>query len=237
MATAPLTASDFAFESAPSNSGAILVARRSTIAHWLTMSPERQRAVLRRYQGRAWGSDLGRCPGLAHFRQFVPYPEAHPKTRLLLLGLEVNFAILRAEGQFDESNSTETGRVVLELARRAERELGHLALSLKTAAGNLEVSPNHLGRIFRRVTGLPFRRFLHGIRVLRTASFLANSTLSAGEIATHLGHVQSSNLSREYRKAIGLWATEFRQLCTAPDTAGGGRRCASFTDVCVKLNR
>ncbi len=171
---------------------------------WLALPLGEQREFVCRYLiqrdrvGREHPFDLN------HFRSFSPYPETAPETRLFLCGVEANLAILRAERAAKEEAPTAAGRVVLELIRQVDRQMGHIGLSLKTAAFDCRMSRNHIGFVFKRVSGMSFRKFLLIVRIVHGARLRYFARVPIRQIAASLGYSGGSLFSSQLRCVLGL---------------------------------
>jgi AraC-like DNA-binding protein/CheY-like chemotaxis protein len=77
-------------------------------------------------------------------------------------------------------------------------------LSLATLAKVAGCSRWHLCRMFRNVTGRPFRAFLTELRLERARELLLTSELSITEIAHEVGFYDLSHLDRAFRRRFGI---------------------------------
>ncbi|WP_144051781.1 helix-turn-helix transcriptional regulator [Fibrisoma limi] len=84
-------------------------------------------------------------------------------------------------------------------------------LPLTVYADQLGVSPNHLNKAVREVTGQPASTLITEARLLEAKVLLRHSDQPVGEIAFRLGFNDQSYFSRFFRKATGLTPQEFRK--------------------------
>ncbi len=83
-------------------------------------------------------------------------------------------------------------------------------LSLTKTADLLSVTPNYLGRIFRRDMGVPFNTYLNTIRMRYACSLLLFSDITAKEIAEMSGYLSQEYFYSVFKKRFGITPTEYR---------------------------
>ena len=93
------------------------------------------------------------------------------------------------------------------LARLAE------PLSLGALAGELHVSPFHLTRVFRELTGRTLTTYLHDLRLRVAIDRLGEESLS--RLAADLGYCSPSHFSDRFRGAFGMAPSQLRNLMEA----------------------
>jgi len=103
-------------------------------------------------------------------------------------------------------------RWAMEIMRRNLR--GTLAVS--DVARNLNVSREHLSRVFCETTGMRVGDYLRRERVREACRMLRESTLSVKEISRELGFSAQTNFSRAFREVIGSTPVEYRRGAGLP---------------------
>lgn len=94
-------------------------------------------------------------------------------------------------------------------ARRLARIEGFVAanlhrnLSLAELASVLDLSPAHLGRIFRLATGRTLHQHLTHRRIEKAQELLATTDLPPGEIALRTGFADQPHFSKAFRRVVG----------------------------------
>lgn len=68
----------------------------------------------------------------------------------------------------------------------------------------------HMGRLFRRLTGKSFRRYLSELRVEKAMELLAESTHDVKAVAAMVGYSDPNYFSRDFRARAGCTPIEFR---------------------------
>ncbi len=84
-------------------------------------------------------------------------------------------------------------------------------LSLKDIAGQADVSPEHLVRLYRRYERITPIQYLWRIRIQRATELLTSTGLTVTEIAHLSGFKTSHHLARLLKQATGKTASEIRR--------------------------
>jgi AraC-like DNA-binding protein len=110
--------------------------------------------------------------------------------------------------------STRRGRVELVEAAK-DLLLARLGepLSLIALAHDLNVSPFHLTRVFRELTGRTLTAYLHDLRLRAAVDRLGEESLS--RIAADLGYCTPSHFSDRFRGAFGMPPSQLRNFMEA----------------------
>jgi AraC-like DNA-binding protein len=90
-------------------------------------------------------------------------------------------------------------------------------LSLSALAGELHVSPFHLTRVFRELTGRTLTQYLHDLRLRNAVERLGEASLA--RLAADLGYCSASHFSDRFRDTFGMTPSQLRNLMEA-DAAG-----------------
>ncbi|MFW5856720.1 MAG: helix-turn-helix transcriptional regulator, partial [Planctomycetota bacterium] len=96
-------------------------------------------------------------------------------------------------------------------ARRAIRESPNGTLNVSELAAGLGVSPEHLGRVFRRETGTTPLRTILRRRMRLAAEWLVVDGLSVKETAARLGYDTPSHFARAFRRVTGVAPRDYRR--------------------------
>lgn len=86
--------------------------------------------------------------------------------------------------------------------------------SLEQLAAEVNLSPFHFSRVFRRATGLPPHAWLKQRR-LEQARALLRSGCAPLQVALQLGFSDQSHLSRQFKQSYGVSPGEYRRACAA----------------------
>jgi AraC-like DNA-binding protein/PAS domain-containing protein len=103
---------------------------------------------------------------------------------------------------------------IVRLAEDASRYMReHLAESvdLSSLSGVLAVSPDHLGRVFKRYMGTTPHQFLIDLRLEAAEGLLAESDLTVTQIAWRVGFASPSHFVTTFRARTGTTPLKFRR--------------------------
>ena len=89
---------------------------------------------------------------------------------------------------------------------------GDTNLSVHALSDDLRLSTHYLGQLFRRHTGVTFRRYLRDVRIAAACEMLRDVSHSIKEVAALAGYTNTANFDRDFRLARGVTPGEFRQL-------------------------
>lgn len=84
-------------------------------------------------------------------------------------------------------------------------------ISLSDLAGQLHVSVNYLGVLFRNSTGVPFREYLNMLRLKYSCRLLLSSDLSVKEVAYASGYKTNEHFLRVFRQNLNMTPSEYRR--------------------------
>ena len=96
--------------------------------------------------------------------------------------------------------------------------MGHLAepMSLEGVASEVNVSPFHFCKIFKRATGMTFTDFVNRARVEKAKRMLMRPEARITEVAYDVGFQSLSHFNRSFRRIVSESPTEFRSRMRSP---------------------
>lgn len=111
----------------------------------------------------------------------------------------------------DRSAAERSGARLVNIAK--EYLLKNLAAPVRLAdvARHLDVSAEHLARVFRRETGSTVFEQLEQFRLEQARTYLISSDWSVAEIAARTGYSSASIFSRNFRRRVGASPSRYRQ--------------------------
>lgn len=80
----------------------------------------------------------------------------------------------------------------------------HRQLSLAEIAAEVHLSPYHLGRVFKRATGLSLHQYLIGQRLERGRALLESGDYAINEVATLVGFAAHSHFNLHFKRRYGV---------------------------------
>lgn len=84
-------------------------------------------------------------------------------------------------------------------------------LSLLDVAQQVNLSPQHLSRVFKKEMGITFVDYLTKVRIKRAIALFDNSDLKMYEIAEMVGYSTQHYFSSVFKKALGVSPIEYRK--------------------------
>ena len=75
----------------------------------------------------------------------------------------------------------------------------------------LQITPNYLSTLFRKVEGITLIRCLTGIRLEHARALLENSQLRISQIAREVGYADSHYFTRVFKENFGFYPNEYRK--------------------------
>jgi two-component system response regulator YesN len=99
---------------------------------------------------------------------------------------------------------------VIQTVRAITERYAEPGMSVRTVAGELGISTEHLCRLMRRHTGHTFMALLRQSRVRAACHLLNTTTLSVKQIADRVGFVSPSRLNRDFKAACGMPPSAYR---------------------------
>ncbi len=118
------------------------------------------------------------------------------------------FELLAAFGR--KENPGTRPPIWLQTIRAALHEDHAMAWSLEKLADLVDVHPAHLGRTFRRYTGIGIGDELRRIRVEQACRLIEGTDLSFAAVAVDCGFSDQSHLARSVRRVLGVTPTAIR---------------------------
>jgi signal transduction histidine kinase/DNA-binding response OmpR family regulator len=137
---------------------------------------------------------------------------ARLKSQAHLKLLRDQVAAATAEGA-REKRLTEETSTKLNLALDFMRKNYQDDISRESLARSLELSPDHFGRMFRRLTGKKVVEYLAELRLERASQELLNSSAPITEIALDSGFESLRTFNRAFKLKYGKNPSEFREAC------------------------
>lgn len=107
----------------------------------------------------------------------------------------------------------ETGSAVMKECRLfIEENFWREDFSFQDVAGHVNLSVQHLSRIFRKEMGVTFVDYLTGVRIRKATALLPNEEIKIYEIAEMTGYANQHYFSNVFKKHMGVSPAEYRKL-------------------------
>jgi AraC-like DNA-binding protein len=184
------------------------MAHERCFREWLGWTLWQQESDLQAHL-RTPGTDVHLWLSVDAYKRLPPESALGVEKQLFFCDLEAVLAILRNEYcAFAEPADCR----VRQMLRFGTERRGSVRLTLKEFATRVHAAEHHLGRIFRKHTGIPYRSYLRAVRICTAVEFLRNPASRTGEVAAALGYSDVSNSIREFRRVLGVTPREVRML-------------------------
>lgn len=82
--------------------------------------------------------------------------------------------------------------------------------NLENMARHVGLSPDHLGKVFKVITGRNFSDFLMTERMQKAAAYLSESNLKTYEVGAMVGYYNAKNFTRAFKAYHGVSPREYR---------------------------
>ena len=120
-------------------------------------------------------------------------------------------AIEQLHGLILEKRSNKQEDLIRKINGIVEEKYGDPNLSLNAIAQELDLSPSHLGRIYKHMTMETLVDVVNRTRVEKSAELLNRTTESVSEIAEKTGFTSTSYFYRMFKKYYGLTPNDYRK--------------------------
>ena len=182
--------------------------------HWLGAPLEEQKLEVEHYLRHAGTeqSALGRVR-VDGFRGWIPASAEPARRKLFRADLRIALATLRAERrmlQGEPEPSDSELRHVVAILEKAKHSNGDIRLTLGRLGAPLGISAKLVGEGFRRQTGVRFRDYLRGARMLRAAHLLTETRWPEKKIADLLGYKDESDFCRDFCREFNRSPSRYR---------------------------
>ncbi|WP_246066803.1 helix-turn-helix transcriptional regulator [Paenibacillus koleovorans] len=84
-------------------------------------------------------------------------------------------------------------------------------LTLAGISQTFYISPYHLSRMFKEVTGFTFIEYIHSVRTLESQKLLRDTNLNVTEIAQQVGFDSSTHFGRVFKEQVGCSPLKYRK--------------------------
>ncbi len=132
-------------------------------------------------------------------------------------GARLVFDLLLTLGESAEkSRETDPANQLVRRAREEVRDNLERDLSVTELAARLQVSREHLTRVFKEHTGLTPHLYIQRRKMLQACRLLKETDLSCKEIAARLGFGEADRFTRAFKSMVRLTPARFRTEGLAP---------------------
>lgn len=101
---------------------------------------------------------------------------------------------------------------VVKKVEQIVRERYHSDISIKTIAAEIYLSPNYLGSIFRKCTGIAFHDFLCQYRMEKAKELLQSPKYRVSKVAREVGISNPSYFCQLFKETFGIAPGEYQEM-------------------------
>jgi AraC-like DNA-binding protein len=136
---------------------------------------------------------------------------------------------------FSRKTARQDSHPVLEYVERNYAD----SITLTEAAVLAKMSVPQFVRLFKKVAGMSFVRYLTHVRLSRSVRLLKESSLTIAEVAYQVGFSDQSYFDRRFKAAFGLTPRDFRLLREASNDSSKGsarsfRRVGAISELAIQ---
>ncbi|HEX8328387.1 MAG TPA: helix-turn-helix transcriptional regulator [Hymenobacter sp.] len=139
------------------------------------------------------------------------HSDAPDKLDIIRAYLLALFAELKRHANPAEKPVLNSAGRILELYKNALTQHIYEMQTVAAYAGHLAVSPNHLNKCVKAITGKSAQSILDDMLVLETKTLLKQTDLTINEISYKLGKSDQSSFSRFFRSQTGSTPKEYKR--------------------------
>lgn len=111
----------------------------------------------------------------------------------------------------DEKQNEEQLSINVKRAKSMVMEYYQTGINLEEIAAKLNLTPEYLGMIFHKETGVRFSTFIKEFRIAKAKELLIGSELKINEVAEKVGYSDAKYFSRVFREIVGQLPLEYRR--------------------------
>jgi len=169
---------------------------------WLQLPLERQIAAVDRYLRTGEGTPS--AEGLIRRAQFfAPRSAALPERQLFEADLSIVLTLLQVSRKVTEQGERSGLWRLAAAAQVFKTQPNRVKVTLRKLGEHPDVSPNHLGRLFRQRSGISCQRYMLLARMAMAAALMRSTPLTVNQVAQKVGYTDASNFCRDFHKAFG----------------------------------
>jgi len=114
--------------------------------------------------------------------------------------------------RLDEKRNNKDDYVVGSVVRLIEERYSSAEMNLTLVAGEVFLSPNHLGMIFKKATGKTVNEYLQEYRLARAEELLRTTKQRVASIAEQVGIPNTSYFGTLFKMAYGMTPGEYQEV-------------------------
>ena len=109
------------------------------------------------------------------------------------------------------TQDTDTTHLTVKRMKSMIHEFYQTGIMLDDISRKLDMTPEYLGTLFHRETGITFSNYVKNYRISKAKELLAGTNLKLYEVAEKVGYSDSKYFSRIFKEITGQLPTEYRR--------------------------
>jgi AraC-like DNA-binding protein len=153
-----------------------------------------------------------------HIRESVQPNNLYIEETMLSVLNQVLEDTYHAHGARTKASRADTVRTHTEVVQEVKTLLAtHFKrqLSLQQIAGKVHVSPYHLCRVFRQLTGFTIHRYLNQIRLRTSLEYVAQGGTTLAELGLELGYSSHSHFTHAFKRTFGTSPSDLQKTASS----------------------
>jgi two-component system, response regulator YesN len=114
--------------------------------------------------------------------------------------------------RLDKKKNRKDDYIVEKAVKLIEETYGSAKLSLTMLSGELFLSSNHLGVVFKKATGITVHQYIMDVRMRKAEELLRQTKRKVSEIAGHIGMSNQSYFCALFKQKHGMTPGEYQEL-------------------------
>ncbi|WP_165842248.1 helix-turn-helix domain-containing protein [Paenibacillus xerothermodurans] len=145
-------------------------------------------------------------------RSFIRYsiglylPESVTAVRMIAQLRQYGEHVLRGIHTKEPTSPDVVGELIRYIEKHYMDDIG-----LGQIATQLNVSPNYLGSMFHKRTGVPFVKYLTRIRMLKAQELLMHTHLQVKQVAEQVGYHSTRHFTKLFTQTFGKYPSDYRK--------------------------
>ncbi len=108
-------------------------------------------------------------------------------------------------------DGTDSDNLTIRRAKSMISEFYHTGITLDEIASRLDITPEYLGTLFHRETGVTFSTYIKDYRIRKARELLIGTSLKLYEIADRVGYSDPKYFSKVFRDTTGQLPADYRK--------------------------
>ncbi len=133
------------------------------------------------------------------------------RTSETLCGLQNGFSdFLRLICRAVDQDNKESGTLSSSIREFVKERYSDSNVNISAIADEMKITPRYMSRIFKEQTGVNLLDYINDVRIEHAKKFLSTTDMTVEEITEKVGFTNSRTFRRNFRKAAGMTAADYK---------------------------